>query len=46
MQDYDLAIRVQLPQTFSYFEANPITFNYKTATTDRLDNKVRIALRN
>ena len=46
IQDYDLAIRVQLPQTFSYFEATPISFNYKTWSSNVINNKIDLTIEN
>lgn len=46
MQDYNLAIRLQLPQTFSSFEKTPLVFNYKTASANLTDNKIDLSLEN
>lgn len=45
LQDYDLVLRVQLPNDFSSFESNPIVFNYKTLTTNNTVNKIDLTLK-
>lgn len=46
LQDYDLAIRFQLPKTFTNFESTPITLNYKTSDTNLTNNKLDFTLEN
>ena len=46
IQDYDLAIRLQLPKPFSSFATNPISFNYKTLSSDVAKNKIDLSIEN
>lgn len=46
LQDYDLAIRIKLPQPFSNFENPPLTFNYKTKTNNPAQNKIDLTIEN
>lgn len=46
LQDYDLAIRVQLPNDFIAFDNNPIQLNYKTQDTNSANNHVALSLEN
>jgi hypothetical protein len=39
-QDYDIKVRVQLPDNFSSWDSNPIEFKYKTDTTTAGDNQL------
>ncbi len=39
-QDYDIKVRVQLPDNFSSWDTNPIEFKYRTDTTTAGDNQL------
>ncbi len=39
-QDYDIKVRIQLPDNFSSWDANPIEFKYRTDTTTAADNQL------
>ena len=40
LQDYDIKVRMQLPDNFSSWTASPIEFKYKTDTTLTADNQL------
>lgn len=45
LSDYDIVVRQQLPDDFSSWDAtNPLTFEFKTATTLNTDNKIDLIL--
>ena len=45
LSDYDIVVRQQIPEDFSSWDAtNPLTFEFKTATTLNTDNKIDVML--
>lgn len=46
LQDYDLAIRVKLPEDFVSFDSNPINLNHKTQIANLANNKIDFSLEN
>ena len=44
LQDYDIVIRVTLPESFNHWDALPLTFNYRTGTALTAQNKLDVAI--
>lgn len=44
MQDYDIKVRIQVPEDFSSWDANPIEFKYRTNTTNTADNVIDFSM--
>jgi len=44
LQDYDVILRMTLPDDFLRWERNPLTVNYRTTSADVADNKMDIAV--
>ena len=42
LQDYDVVLRVTLPEHFVRWSSNPITLNYRTSTSVAADNKLDV----
>ncbi len=43
-QDYDIKVRIQLPDNFNSWETNPIEFKYRTDTTAAADNQLALTM--
>lgn len=44
MQDYDIKVRIQVPEDFAAWDANPIAFKYRTNTANAADNVVDFSM--
>ncbi len=44
MQDYDIKVRVKVPEDFSAWDTNPLEFKYRTNTVNTADNVIDFSM--